>query len=119
MIRLINETWDCPTSLTLWQWLESAIYQSGCRFGSYLVPLSLQTNNLDQEIGALLFRCVAYGAQLIPAGYAFLALVEGVPERVERAVRHANRVGRGKISVLCVVFIALSAAGVPPCLTSN
>ncbi len=72
-------------------------------------PLSLQIKDLEREVGALLFRRVAHGAELTPAGKAFLAVVSGMPELAERAVRHAQRAARGEIGVLRVGFTASSA----------
>ena len=72
-------------------------------------PLSLQIKDLEQEVGALLFRRVAHGAELTPAGQAFLAVVNGMPELAERGVRHAQRAARGEIGVLRVGFTASSA----------
>ena len=72
-------------------------------------PLSLQIKDLEQEVGALLFRRMAHGAELTPAGEAFLAVVGGMPELAERAIRHAQRAARGEIGVLRVGFTASSA----------
>ena len=72
-------------------------------------PLSLQIKDLEQEVGALLFHRVAHGAELTPAGQAFLAVVEGLPELARRGVRHAQRAARGEIGVLRVGFTASSA----------
>ena len=72
-------------------------------------PLSLQIKSLEQEVGALLFRRVAHGAELTPAGQAFLAVVSGMPDLAERGVRHAQRAARGEIGVLRVGFTASSA----------
>ncbi len=72
-------------------------------------PLSLQIKDLEQEVGALLFHRVAHGAELTPAGQAFLAVVGGMPELAERGVRHAQRAARGEIGVLRVGFTASSA----------
>ncbi len=72
-------------------------------------PLSLQIKDLEQEVGALLFRRVAHGAELTPAGQAFLAVVSGMPDLAERGVRHAQRAARGEIGVLHVGFTASSA----------
>ncbi len=72
-------------------------------------PLSLQIKDLEQEVGALLFRRVAHGAELTPAGQAFLAVVSGMPELAERGVRHARRAARGETGVLRVGFTASAA----------
>ena len=75
-------------------------------------PLSLQIKDLEQEVGALLFHRVAHGAELTPAGEAFLAVVSGMPELAKRGVRHAQRAARGEIGVLRVGFTASSAFNV-------
>ena len=72
-------------------------------------PLSLQIKDLEQEVGALLFRRVAHGAELTPAGQAFLAVVGSMPDLAERGVRHAQRAARGEIGVVRVGFTASSA----------
>ncbi len=72
-------------------------------------PLSSQIKDLEQEVGALLFRRVAHGAELTTAGQAFLAVVGGMPELAERGVRHAQRAARGEVGVLRVGFTASSA----------
>ena len=72
-------------------------------------PLSLQIKDLEQEIGALLFRRVAHGAELTPAGQAFLTVVGGMPDLAKRGVRHAQRAARGEIGILRVGFTASSA----------
>ena len=71
-------------------------------------PLSLQIKDLEREVGALLFRRVAHGAELTPAGQAFLAAVGGMPELAARGIRHAQRAARGEIGVLRVGFTASS-----------
>ena len=72
-------------------------------------PLSLQIKDLEQEVGALLFRRVAHGAELTPAGQAFLTVVSGMPDLAKRGIRHAQRAARGEIGVLRVGFTASSA----------
>ena len=72
-------------------------------------PLSLQIKDLEEEVGALLFRRVAHGAELTPAGEAFLAVVGRMPELAARGVRHAQRAARGEIGALRVGFTASSA----------
>ena len=71
-------------------------------------PLSLQIKDLEREVGALLFRRVPHGAELTPAGQAFLTVVDGMPGLAERGVRHAQRAARGEIGVLRVGFTASS-----------
>ena len=72
-------------------------------------PLSLQIKDLEQEVGTSLFRRTTRGAELTPAGQAFLDVIGGVPDLAQRAVRHAQRAGRGEIGVLRVGFTASAA----------
>ena len=72
-------------------------------------PLSLQIKDLEQEVGALLFRRSARGAQLTPAGRAFLEVIKDMPALAERGASRAKRAARGEIGHLAVGFTASSA----------
>ena len=72
-------------------------------------PLSLQIKDLEREVGALLFHRVPHGAELTPAGQAFLTVVDGIPALAERGIRFAQRAHRGEAGVLRVGFTASSA----------
>ncbi len=72
-------------------------------------PLSLQIKDLEREVGALLFRRVAHGAELTEAGHAFLDVVGGMPALAEQGIRSAQRAARGEIGHLRVGFTASSA----------
>ena len=72
-------------------------------------PLSLQIKDLEKEIGAVLFRRSVRGAELTPAGRAFLEAVKDMPTHAERAISLARRASRGEIGHLTVGFTASSA----------
>jgi DNA-binding transcriptional LysR family regulator len=52
---------------------------------------------------------VAHGAELTPAGEAFLEMVQGMPALAERGKHAARRASRGEIGSLRVGFTASSA----------
>jgi DNA-binding transcriptional LysR family regulator len=64
---------------------------------------------LEPEIGAPLFRRVARGAELTPAGEAFLEGVKEMPTLADRATKAARRASRGETGLLRVGFTASSA----------
>lgn len=74
------------------------------RLGIAQPPLSTQIHDLENELGVQLFRRVPKGAELTEAGAAFLAEVPSIFERVDRAVRMAQRGGRGEVGQLRVGY---------------
>lgn len=76
--------------------------KAAARVGIGQPPLSQQIKDLEREVGALLFRRLPRGAELTPAGQAFLDNVKGIPPLVERAVRAALRATRGETGSLRV-----------------
>ena len=72
-------------------------------------PLSLQIRDLEREVGALLFRRSVHGAELTPAGKAFLEAVKDMPALAERGASLAKRASRGETGHLTVGFTASSA----------
>ncbi len=74
------------------------------RLGIAQPPLSSQIHDLERELGVSLFRRTPKGAELTEAGAAFLAEVPAVFERVDRAVRMAQRGGRGEVGQLRVGY---------------
>lgn len=74
------------------------------RLGMAQPPLSSQIHDLERELGVQLFRRVPKGAELTEAGAAFLVEVPEIFECVDRAVRMAQRGGRGEIGQLRVGF---------------
>src|SRR5262245_53206238 len=59
---------------------------------------------LEREIGAALFRRVPHGAELTPAGRAFLAEVQSILVQADRAKLAAQRAARGETGRLRVGF---------------
>jgi DNA-binding transcriptional LysR family regulator len=72
-------------------------------------PLSQQIKDLEIEVGALLFHRLAHGAELTPAGEAFLVVVKGMPALADMAAKAARRAARGETGSLRVGFTASSA----------
>ena len=78
--------------------------RAAARIGIGQPPLSLQIRDLEDEVGASLFRRVPKGAELTEAGIAFLENVQALPAQVGRAVRAAQRAARGETGSLRVGF---------------
>jgi DNA-binding transcriptional LysR family regulator len=72
-------------------------------------PLSQQIKDLEAEVGTTLFRRLAHGAELTPAGEAFLAVVGQMPGLADQATKAARRAARGETGALRVGFTASSA----------
>jgi len=72
-------------------------------------PLSQQIKDLEVEVGAPLFHRLAHGAELTPAGEAFLDVVKEMPGLAEKATKAARRAARGETGSLRVGFTASSA----------
>jgi DNA-binding transcriptional LysR family regulator len=88
---------------------EGNFTRAASRLGIGQPPLSLQIKALEQEVGAVLFRRVAHGAELTAAGQAFLKTVEGMPGLAEQAIKHAQRAARGEVGALRAGFCASAA----------
>ncbi len=67
-------------------------------------PLSSQIHDLENEIGVQLFRRVPKGAELTEAGAAFLSSVPTVFDKLDQAVKLAQRGGRGEVGQLRVGY---------------
>lgn len=67
-------------------------------------PLSQQIKALEAEIGEQLFYRLAHGAELTPAGEAFLAHVQPLPQLAHEAMRAARRAARGETGQLLIGF---------------
>jgi DNA-binding transcriptional LysR family regulator len=67
--------------------------------------LSQQVRQLEQELGLSLFNRTKRRVELTPAGRAFLEEVRPVFTQTERAVRTAQRAGRGEIGWLAIGFV--------------
>lgn len=74
------------------------------RLGIAQPPLSSQIHDLEDEIGVRLFRRVPKGAELTEAGVAFLSAVPAVFDKVEQAVKLAQKGGRGEVGQLRVGY---------------
>jgi DNA-binding transcriptional LysR family regulator len=78
--------------------------RAAARVGIGQPPLSQQIKDLEGEVGAALFRRMPQGAELTPAGEAFLQVVQGFPAQAERAMHAAKRAARGESGSLRVGF---------------
>lgn len=74
------------------------------RVGIQQPPLSRQIRDLEEMVGARLFRRIPQGAVLTEAGSAFLSVAQHVPGQIERAVYEARRASRGEIGSLRVGY---------------
>ncbi|MFB4357975.1 LysR family transcriptional regulator [Pantoea sp. BS_4] len=83
--------------------------RAATRMGIAQPPLSQQIKDLENELGAILFRRMPYGAELTEAGEAFLSVVKDIPGIAERATRAAQRAVRGELGLLRVGFTASAA----------
>lgn len=88
---------------------EGHFTRAAAKVGIGQPPLSQQIKDLEEEVGARLFRRLPHGAELTPAGHAFLADVRGLPAATERATRSARRAARGESGAIRVGFTASSA----------
>jgi DNA-binding transcriptional LysR family regulator len=77
-------------------------------------PLSQQIRRLEQELGVALFDRDRRRVELTPAGRAFLAETRQVLAQAERAVRTAQRAGRGEIGRLAIGFVPSADLDVLP-----
>ncbi|WP_347268224.1 LysR substrate-binding domain-containing protein [Paracoccus sp. (in: a-proteobacteria)] len=77
-------------------------------------PLSQQIRQLEEQLGADLFRRSHHGVTLTPAGLAFREQVPLVFEQLERAVSTARLTARGQIGRLEIGVISSSLVGVVP-----
>lgn len=78
------------------------------RIGIGQPPLSIQIKDMEREVGTPLFHRVPKGAELTPAGAAFLEQVRGIPGLVDAAIEAARRAARGELGALRVGFTATS-----------
>jgi DNA-binding transcriptional LysR family regulator len=77
-------------------------------------PLSQQIQQLEKEIGVILFARTNRRVQLTPAGDVFLAETRAILARVDAAVLRTQRTGRGEVGWLGVGFVASSTYDVLP-----
>jgi DNA-binding transcriptional LysR family regulator len=83
--------------------------RAAAKLGIAQPPLSSQIHDLEDEIGVQLFRRVPKGAELTEAGAAFLSAVPEVFDKVERAVKLAQKGGRGEVGQLRVGYTGSAA----------
>lgn len=81
---------------------EGHITRAAERLGIQQPPLSKQIRNLEDEIGAPLFRRTPRGVVLTDVGAVFLKDSERLLSDVERAVARAKRTARGEAGRICV-----------------
>jgi DNA-binding transcriptional LysR family regulator len=72
-------------------------------------PVSQQIRDLEDELGAALFRRVPHGAELTEAGEAFLIEARSILAGAERAKLAAQRAHRGQSGMLSVGFSGTAA----------
>ena len=88
---------------------EGNFTRAAARIGIGQPPLSQQIRDLETEIGTALFHRVPHGAELTEAGSAFHDVVAQFPDLAERAIRAAQRAGRGEVGSIRVGFTASAA----------
>ena len=79
--------------------------RAASRLGIAQPPLSQQIRKLETELGVALFNRTKRRVDLTPAGQAFLEEVRQVLAQADRAVRTAQRAGRGEIGHLAIGFV--------------
>ena len=87
---------------------ECSFTRAAARLGIAQPPLSAQVRQLEDHVGAPLFRRLPHGAELTPAGSAFLGVVREMPHLAERGRNAARRVARGEAGALTLGFTASS-----------
>ena len=87
---------------------ECSFTRAAARLGVAQPPLSAQIRQLEDHVGAPLFRRLPHGAELTPAGSAFLGVVREMPYLAERGRNAALRVARGEAGSLALGFTASS-----------
>lgn len=81
-------------------------------------PLSQQIKVLEEEMGTRLFRRLAHGVELTPAGTAFRTAIANVPDQVRNGVRLARRAAAGETGVMRIGVTGTAALNplVPACI---
>jgi DNA-binding transcriptional LysR family regulator len=74
------------------------------KLGMAQPPLSSQIHDLENEIGVQLFRRVPKGAELTEAGVAFLSAVPALFDKLDQAIKLAQKGGRGEVGQLRVGY---------------
>ena len=87
---------------------EGGFTRAATRLGIAQPPLSAQIRQLEEEVGTTLFRRLAHGAELSPAGAAFLTVIRDMPGLAARGIEAAQRVARGEAGAMTLGFTASS-----------
>ena len=87
---------------------ECSFTRAAARLGIAQPPLSSLIRQLEEHVGAPLFRRRPHGVELTPAGVAFLGVVREMPHLAERGRNAARRVARGEAGALTLGFTASS-----------
>lgn len=97
---------------------EGSFTRAAEQLGIAQPPLSQQIKLLEQEIGVRLFRRLAHGAELTPAGQAFRTAVSHIPHQVSEGVRLARRAAAGETGILRIGVTGTAALNplVPTCI---
>ncbi|UXT50968.1 LysR family transcriptional regulator [Agrobacterium tumefaciens] len=97
---------------------EGSFTRAAEQLGIAQPPLSQQIKLLEQEIGVRLFRRLAHGAELTPAGQAFRTAVSHIPHQVSEGVRLARRAAAGETGILRIGVTGTAALNplVPACI---
>ncbi|MGI4856696.1 MAG: LysR family transcriptional regulator [Janthinobacterium lividum] len=88
---------------------EASFTRAASRLGLGQPPLSQQIKQLEQELGVRLFRRTSHGVVLSDAGRAFEPEAQRVLDDTQRAMRAAQRAGRGETGILRVGFTGSAA----------
>lgn len=77
-------------------------------------PLSLQINQLEEEIGVSLFHRTKRSVKLTIEGKAFLDEVEKILENLDEAIETVKMINRGEVGEIIIGFIATVTYNVLP-----
>ena len=77
-------------------------------------PLSYQIQQLERELGVLLFERTRHGVQLTDAGRALLEEARRIFGQIEQTVRTVQRVGHGEVGLLTIGFVPSASNSILP-----
>ncbi|MEL6964389.1 MAG: LysR family transcriptional regulator [Pseudomonadota bacterium] len=81
---------------------EKHITRAALRLGMHQPPLSKQIRQLEDEVGARLFRRTPWGVELTDVGTGFFDDAQAILQDVDRALTRAKRVARGETGRIIV-----------------
>ena len=84
------------------------------KLGMAQPPLSQQIRRLEQELGVLLLQRTKRRVQLTEAGRAFLEEARETLSQAERAIKAAQRAGRGEVGRLTIGFLGAATYSLLP-----